>query len=278
MKTSLKNVAQEVRCERHRGVSGRGAWQRDPDLPGDAAAPPPRAGGPKAVDADGAGGPKAVDADGAGGMALAAVFVRHPPRALVGLRPSTPMALVGLRPSDPARFNFPVAKKAMKKAMKVAMRSCRTGKIREELKFRAEFHAKKKVAMNKKKKAQRRPAATKGRLLLKAEAKKAEAKKEAMKAMDAEGDDMLEIDIASDSGVAAQDVCKVLNSLHTIACQELRITQKFVIPQLATLTLKHESATKAGKRMMFGKEVRVLAKPAKKVLKAFPAKALKDSI
>ena len=35
--------------------------------------------------------------------------------ALVGLRPSTPMALVGLRPSDPARFNFPVAKKALKK-------------------------------------------------------------------------------------------------------------------------------------------------------------------
>ena len=26
---------------------------------------------------------------------------RHPPRALVGLRPSTPMALVGLRPSTP---------------------------------------------------------------------------------------------------------------------------------------------------------------------------------
>jgi hypothetical protein len=37
-------------------------------------------------------------------------------------------------------------------------------------------------------------------------------------------------------------------------------------------------ATKAGKKMMFGKEVAVKAKPAKTVCKAFPVAALKASI
>jgi hypothetical protein len=44
------------------------------------------------------------------------------------------------------------------------------------------------------------------------------------------------------------------------------------------LKLKHKAARKAGNKLMFGKEVRVAAKPASKVVKAFPAKALKDSI
>merc|ERR1711868_180799 len=48
--------------------------------------------------------------------------------------------------------------------------------------------------------------------------------------------------------------------------------------QLTTLKLKHKAARKAGTKMMFGKEVKVAAKPASKVVKAFPAKALKDSI
>ena len=37
-------------------------------------------------------------------------------------------------------------------------------------------------------------------------------------------------------------------------------------------------ATTAGKKMIFGKEKHVRAKPAKQVVKAFPAKALKDAI
>merc|ERR1712224_170426 len=56
---------------------------------------------------------------------------------------------------------------------------------------------------------------------------------------------------------------------------QLKKTEKFVIPQLTTLKLKHKPARKAGKKMMFGKEVKVAAKPASKVVKAFPAKALK---
>lgn len=52
----------------------------------------------------------------------------------------------------------------------------------------------------------------------------------------------------------------------------------FVIPQLARLKSKHKPATKAGKRMTFGKEQVVKAQPAKKVVKAFAAKALRDKV
>merc|ERR1712023_264639 len=53
---------------------------------------------------------------------------------------------------------------------------------------------------------------------------------------------------------------------------------KFVIPQVVMLKLKHKPARPAGKRMMFGKEVKVAAKKASKVVKAFPAAAIKKSI
>ncbi len=58
----------------------------------------------------------------------------------------------------------------------------------------------------------------------------------------------------------------------------MKKTENFVIPQLTTLKLKHQPARKADKRVMFGKEVKVAAKPASKVEKAFPAKARKDLI
>merc|ERR1712006_46934 len=84
--------------------------------------------------------------------------------------------------------------------------------------------------------------------------------------------------IAESTQLKTKDVKGVLAALQTIACAEVTKTEKFVIPQLTTLKLKHKPARKAGKKMMFGKEVKVAAKPASKVVKAFPAKALKDSI
>jgi len=39
---------------------------------------------------------------------------------------------------------------------------------------------------------------------------------------------------------------------------------------------RKKPATKAGKKMIFGKETLVKAKPAKTVVKAFVAKAIKD--
>merc|ERR1712118_395043 len=49
-------------------------------------------------------------------------------------------------------------------------------------------------------------------------------------------------------------------------------------PAAGDAEVEAKPARKAGTKMMFGKEVRVAAKPASKVVKAFPAKSLKDSI
>merc|ERR1712054_299816 len=84
--------------------------------------------------------------------------------------------------------------------------------------------------------------------------------------------------IAEKTGLKTKVVKGVFSELQTIAYGEVAKTEKFTIPQLVTLKLRHKPATKAGVRTMFGKDVKVAAKPAKKVVKAFPAKALKDSI
>merc|ERR1739847_242515 len=84
--------------------------------------------------------------------------------------------------------------------------------------------------------------------------------------------------IAESTELKTKDVKGVFAALRTIAYAEVAKTEKFAIPQLTTLKLKHKPARKAGMKMMFGKEVKVAAKPASKVVKAFPAKALKDSI
>merc|ERR1711982_321928 len=84
--------------------------------------------------------------------------------------------------------------------------------------------------------------------------------------------------IAESTELKTKDVKGVFAALRTIAYVEVKKTEKFVIPQLTTLKLKHKPARKAGTKVMFGKEVKVAAKPASKVVKAFPAKALKDSI
>merc|ERR1712072_1608972 len=103
-----------------------------------------------------------------------------------------------------------------------------------------------------------------------------------MKAMNAgkkamTGNDIIKA-IAGVTELKPKAVKSVLAELQTIAYKEVAKTEKFVIPQLVMLKLRHKPATKAGKRMIFGKEQVVKAKPAKKVVKAFAAKALKDAI
>merc|ERR1712118_378532 len=84
--------------------------------------------------------------------------------------------------------------------------------------------------------------------------------------------------ISEKTGLKSKEIKGVFSELQTIAYKEVAKTEKFVIPQLVMLKLKHKPATRAGKRVMFGKEVKVAAKPARKIVKAFPAKSLKDSI
>ena len=67
----------------------------------------------------------------------------------------------------------------------------------------------------------------------------------------------------------------VLGCLRFLAYQELRFTEKFVIPHLATLKVVHKADTKAGKKVLFGREMDVKAKAARKKVKAvlaFPTK------
>ena len=74
-------------------------------------------------------------------------------------------------------------------------------------------------------------------------------------------------------------VCsKVINSLSAIATEGVKSAGKFVIPGVCQIKTRQKPATKAGKKMIFGKEVMVKAKPAKTVVKAFPVAALKKSI
>merc|ERR1712138_379156 len=73
-----------------------------------------------------------------------------------------------------------------------------------------------------------------------------------------------------------QKVCReVLDSFVTIAANEVKKNGIFTLSNLVRIKTRVKPATKAGTRMMFGKEVKVAAKPAKTVVKAFPAAALK---
>merc|ERR1711862_452810 len=71
---------------------------------------------------------------------------------------------------------------------------------------------------------------------------------------------------------------KALDELARVATQEVKKTGVFTVPGLARLKIRTKPATKAGKREVFGKVVMVKAKPARKIVKAFPVAALKASI
>merc|ERR1719359_518925 len=79
------------------------------------------------------------------------------------------------------------------------------------------------------------------------------------------------------SGVAKKDVKKVVDSLESVVTGAVKSAGKIIIPGICRVVLKHKPATKAGKRMAFGKLVHVKAKPARKVVKVFAVKALKDN-
>merc|ERR1712190_647347 len=76
-----------------------------------------------------------------------------------------------------------------------------------------------------------------------------------------------------------KSVCaKVLDSLAEVATTNVKKAGVFAIPGLCRLKIRTKPATKAGKREVFGKVVMAKAKPARKIVKAFPAAALKKSI
>merc|ERR1712080_80655 len=82
-------------------------------------------------------------------------------------------------------------------------------------------------------------------------------------------------DIATENGLKTKEVSKVFDSLAAIATKEVKKTGVFTIPGVCRIKTKNKKATKAGKRMMFGQEVKVKAKPARTIVKAFPVATLK---
>merc|ERR1711971_107989 len=84
--------------------------------------------------------------------------------------------------------------------------------------------------------------------------------------------------IATEQGFKAKTCSQVINSFVTIATKEVKKTGVFAIPGLCRIKTRVKPATKAGVRVMFGKEMKVAAKPAKTVVKAFAAAALKKQI
>merc|ERR1712004_122136 len=84
--------------------------------------------------------------------------------------------------------------------------------------------------------------------------------------------------LAEKTELKRKDCIGVLQNLASIAEREVEKTGKFIIPGVAMLKTRRKPATKAGKREIFGKMQVVRAKPARTIVKAFPAAALKQAV
>merc|ERR1712070_43817 len=84
--------------------------------------------------------------------------------------------------------------------------------------------------------------------------------------------------IATEHSMKNKECSQVLNSLAAIAAKEVKKTGVFTLPGLCRIKTRVKPATKAGIRNVFGKEVKVKAKAARTVVKAYPVKTLKKQI
>ena len=87
--------------------------------------------------------------------------------------------------------------------------------------------------------------------------------------------------IADQSGnLTRKDVKSMIESLASIGYKELKKTGAFVLPGFAKFVVIKKPATKARKGINpFTKEPTIFkAKPARKLIKARPVKAIKDSV
>merc|ERR1712072_7425 len=84
--------------------------------------------------------------------------------------------------------------------------------------------------------------------------------------------------LATETGLKKSQCSNVMSVLAGVAQTQVKKAGKFVVPGVCMVKTRVKPATKAGKRMMFGKEVVVKARPAKTVVKAFPVATLKKAI
>ena len=109
-------------------------------------------------------------------------------------------------------------------------------------------------------------------------AMKAKATMKAMKSAKLMSKGALATELADAAGLKKGELSKVLDALGEIGSREVKKNGKFTLPGLCMIKTRKKKATKGGKRMMFGKEVKVKPQPAKTVVKAFPVAALKQQI
>merc|ERR1712166_282156 len=104
----------------------------------------------------------------------------------------------------------------------------------------------------------------------------------AMKVMKASGKAMtkgaLVKTLAEQHEMKTKDCAGLLESLVTLATAEVKKNGIFTLPGLCRIKTRKKPATKAGERMAFGQMMKVKAKPARTVVKAFPVAALKAQI
>jgi len=107
-------------------------------------------------------------------------------------------------------------------------------------------------------------------------------KPSAMKSMKAGGKAMtkgaMTKTLSAELTLKQKTVSEVINSVVAIAAKEVKATGVFTLPGLCRIKTRLKPATKAGVRMMFGKETKVKARPAKTIVKAYPVAALKKQI
>merc|ERR1719231_1944235 len=84
--------------------------------------------------------------------------------------------------------------------------------------------------------------------------------------------------LAEQHGLKQKASSDLLKTFVEIAAKEVKRSGAFSIPGLCRLKTRVKPATKAGVRNIFGKEVKCAAKPAKTIVKAFPAAALKKQV
>merc|ERR1719310_1625735 len=84
--------------------------------------------------------------------------------------------------------------------------------------------------------------------------------------------------IANENGMKQKACSQVINSFVALATKEVQKTGIFTAPGVCRIKTRVKPATKAGVKMIFGKECKLKAKPAKTVVKAYPVAALKRQI
>merc|ERR1719384_596067 len=121
-------------------------------------------------------------------------------------------------------------------------------------------------------------AAMKGKPAMKAAAMKAGAMRAAAMKAGASSKSGLAAAIAAASGLDQKDAGKALKGLAAAVEAEVKKSGVCKVPGICTIKVKSKAATKAGKRMMFGKEVAIKAKAASKVVKVAAAASLKKAV